>query len=1059
MANRFFVGSGTNWSSTSSWAATSGGASGASVPLATDDVFLDASSPGNLTIDAGAVCQSLNCTGFTHALTHTAAVTLLIGSSAAGASNIALKLVAGMTYTLGDSLTSAISFVSTSATVQSVDTGGKTLGNFTLTGVGGSWQLVAGMILSTLGVLTVSNGTFDTNGQTCSWGYLSSSNSNVRTITLGASVITITGSSGQHWDFGANTNLTFNAGTSAITLNPTSTWAFNGGGKTFNNVTINLFGGYGNQQFSGSNTFANLTINANTGNYNWFTPQNGKTQTITGTLTISGNTQYKRIWVSSDSPGNATTLNAAAVVLQNADFMDVTATGAATWNGTLIGDGGGNTGITFTTPLTLFRVGAGGSWTDANWSLTSGGTTGQRFPLLQDTVFIDANASGNLTSGQLTTRSPIGKNIDFTGFAGSYGFGGLGQLTVMGNMTLATGITMGGNESLYFAGRGSFTISCKGKTFGSTIVIAAPTGTYTLSDAFATTGQFDNQYGTLNTNNQTVSCGSFTGNSTGGPRTFILGTSVITLTGTSGNAVAMSASNTTMSAANATFVIGVTSVSSRTFAGANYSYGTLTYTIAGSTGALVITGANTFGTINFSDVTNVRTITFPSSNTTIITTAFNVNGTTGKLMTVNSSTSGTAATLSYTGGGLINCDFLSVKDSTPIQALIWFAGHNSTAVSNTGNWQFGTGFTQGLTGAGSFAGAMARKNGLPLTATVAFTGAMGRSIAHVLNGVLSSTGAINRRVSHTFTAGLSYAGTVARRAAHAFTGSIGFAGAFSRRGGKAMTGSIGYSGQIGRAIAHTLTAALSFAGLLPHAPHAAQLSLTAGLSYSGSVAKRSSRSLLGYFNLAPAGTNQGGSLADSYMGQTYLGQGYTGSINLGFVKLPIKGLNANLSYTGLFGNRNVFHVMTAVLSYTGSMPRRITRSLAGASMGFAGGLVANVHHFLSFTAAIAPAGQISRQVGKVVGAALSPVGSAAKRTGRAFTAAVGFSGLFVHLPIKNFMVSLSFTTGMNHYIRKFMSSKLSVKVRLVARRHTRVGRGEAKIIDPDAFNKDINIGL
>ena len=45
MANRYWVAGGTgNYNSTTNWSATSGGASGASVPTTVDAIFFDASS-------------------------------------------------------------------------------------------------------------------------------------------------------------------------------------------------------------------------------------------------------------------------------------------------------------------------------------------------------------------------------------------------------------------------------------------------------------------------------------------------------------------------------------------------------------------------------------------------------------------------------------------------------------------------------------------------------------------------------------------------------------------------------------------------------------------------------------------------------------------------------------------------------------------------------------------------------------------------------------------------------------------------------------------------------
>lgn len=70
MAARFWVTGGTgNWNSTTNWSATSGGASGASVPGAGDTAALDASSgSGTVTLDISPDIQTLTCTGFTGTL-------------------------------------------------------------------------------------------------------------------------------------------------------------------------------------------------------------------------------------------------------------------------------------------------------------------------------------------------------------------------------------------------------------------------------------------------------------------------------------------------------------------------------------------------------------------------------------------------------------------------------------------------------------------------------------------------------------------------------------------------------------------------------------------------------------------------------------------------------------------------------------------------------------------------------------------------------------------------------------------------------------------------------
>jgi hypothetical protein len=70
MAARFWVTGGTgNWNSTTNWSATTGGASGASVPSTSDTATYDASSgAGTATLDISPTVQILTCTGFTGTL-------------------------------------------------------------------------------------------------------------------------------------------------------------------------------------------------------------------------------------------------------------------------------------------------------------------------------------------------------------------------------------------------------------------------------------------------------------------------------------------------------------------------------------------------------------------------------------------------------------------------------------------------------------------------------------------------------------------------------------------------------------------------------------------------------------------------------------------------------------------------------------------------------------------------------------------------------------------------------------------------------------------------------
>ena len=104
MADRYFINGGVdyNWSTTGNWSTTSGGAGGSAVPLATDAVFFDASSP-NCTVNTSArVALSLTFTGYTNTITMSqqitvsGSITLVAAMTIAGAG----ALIAGATGTL-----------------------------------------------------------------------------------------------------------------------------------------------------------------------------------------------------------------------------------------------------------------------------------------------------------------------------------------------------------------------------------------------------------------------------------------------------------------------------------------------------------------------------------------------------------------------------------------------------------------------------------------------------------------------------------------------------------------------------------------------------------------------------------------------------------------------------------------------------------------------------------------------------------------------------------------------------------------------------------------------
>lgn len=703
MASRYWIGGTATWDATAGlkWSTSSGGLPGAAVPTNADTVFFDASSGvSTVTLSSSSTAAGIDCTGFTGTLSHPAATTISLGSATLPTGNVALKLVAGMTYTLGDAATSALTFASTNATQQTITTGGKVMGNVTISGAGSSYQL-SDAFTATGGTLGLSTGTLDTNGQTITASNFSSNTASNRTFTMGSSTFNLS-LAGTAWSARA-TNLTVSANTATVNITGASATfqpAGNGAGAgiNWNGLSVVVSGsgacGINDGTATSGSTVANFTRTGTALKTDSLVLTLANTFTISGTGTFNGNSTTNRLLIASSAVGTARTLSIATLSTSNTDWRDVTAAGAASWNLSAItgnsGDCGGNTGITFTTPSTQTRSGAGGNWsTAANWT--------SRVPLPQDPVIVNGSASGTITSDM----PRIGSDLDFTGFGGTWTFTSGLNTQFYGGLKTVSGMTISnaGLSAWAFLGRGTCNLTSGGKQWplganGNTFSINGPGGTFTQQDALtinssSTSSGFILTSGTYSTNNFDLTVRTFTSTGTV-TRSFTGGTSIVNLTGSASESVMnLASTGLTWSASSTTFKLTATSASTRTFTGGGLTFGTLDYTVAGSTGQLTVASSNTFGAINFTDSTNARTLSLTSGTTTTISngTLFNVNGTSGKLMSIISTSAGTPATLAVTTNN-ISVDFVSVKDSTVTTTTPAYAGNNSTNVSGNTNWTF-----------------------------------------------------------------------------------------------------------------------------------------------------------------------------------------------------------------------------------------------------------------------------------------------------------------------------------------------------------------------------------
>jgi collagen type VII alpha len=512
---------------------------------------------------------------------------------------------------------SQLNFTGTSGSA-GITTGGTTLGPITFNGAGGSWTLNDSLTMGTSSPLTLTAGTFNTNGQSVTSALFTTTGASTKVLNLGGSSVTLTqaGTSLAAWDTSATaSSFTLNAGTSTITMTGAGA-IWRPQAHTFNNVVFTatpISGGGGISTVGAAATYANFTVTGQankTGVFNF-----GLGITVTGTLTLTGNSTTNRFLVQNPTPGATRTLTAAAVSITNVDFMDITGAGAAApFTGTSLGDATGNSGITFDAPTTqTHTASAGGNWSDVTkWT--------SRVPLPQDSVVIDVNTTGTLTADM----PRLGKDLTFTGFLGTAAFSSTSN-SVFGSVTLASGMTVSGTQSFSFLGRGTHTITSAGKSFTSNfLALSGPGGTYTQQDAFSHTGTGNNAIsdGTWDANGQAYTGPAVNSNS-GRTRTVNLGSGTWTLTG-SGTVWSFATAAMTLTAGTSTIAL-TASNASRTFIGGSLTYATLRYDVASpSQGALVITGANTFANMIVGDG---RTLTLPSGSTTTVTSSLSLSGT------------------------------------------------------------------------------------------------------------------------------------------------------------------------------------------------------------------------------------------------------------------------------------------------------------------------------------------------------------------------------------------------------------------------------------------------
>lgn len=728
MANRYWVGGTGTWdaTSTTNWAASSGGASGASAPTSADNVFFDANSnvgTGAFTVTvSNAVCNDFTASGLDGAMTLAISPSTLTvyGSWSNPSTNFSIPSSAGGILSFAATTTGkTINFNGVSSQIDLIK----------FDGVGGYWTLASSMSQGSGQITRLINGTLDTSTSNYS---LTLGTFDLRTATassalkLNASTINI----GNSW-LAAGSLVTLTAGTSAINMNFLSA-SFDGGGLTYYDLSYTSSSATtAIKTLLGSNTFHNLVIN-NPSASGVITLSITGNQTITGRLTAnsSGNI-LQRISLRSSVLGSAVTLTCNNTTIGNNDFRDITIAGAAApVSPSNAGDCGGNSGIIFPVAKTVYwNLAAGGNWSANAWATSSGGSPASgNFPLAQDTVIIEntgLNASATITYDAIWSIGNFSASTRTNAAVISYS----NAPVFYGNFAWGTGLSTSSAVTFSFTNAAIKTFNSAGYTFTSQSLninststggIQLVTNSLSCSSVTLTQGTFDlnnlaltvnSFFSSTNTNTRTLAFGagtitcSGTGiiwNSSTSTNLTVTGTPIVNVTSTGSTAITVSTGS--LSEANSisfnftggtyslTFpngsIFSYKNVDFTGFAGTwntldkGICYGNMTLstgmTLSASSGALVFSATNGIKTIT----SNGKTMDWPVN--------FNGAGGTWKLqdaMTVNSTrtTSLTNGTVDLNGNSLTTGIFgtsVGTKNITFNGGTITVSGSGTTAWNN-----------------------------------------------------------------------------------------------------------------------------------------------------------------------------------------------------------------------------------------------------------------------------------------------------------------------------------------------------------------------------------------
>ncbi len=715
----YWVGGTGDWYDAMNWSTASGGPGGACVPTAGDDVFFDANSfdaPGQVvSINVeNAYCRSMNWTGATGnpSLAGVLEHNMRIFGSLALIPNMQLVFEGDFYFEgndPGNTITSAGNILKSDVFFSGL----------------GEWILQDSLVAET--DITFNKGTLNTNDQKVVCQYFNADFAGIeRNLLLGKSHIVLRwlnynnkNRSYTEWIVNSN-NMNLEAENSTIEFDFFGSFS-NRGARALNyNVVV------GNLNLSMNNwgedysditdpIFIDTLINYSNGYYSnrhninvWQVTEGyvhainiGDTIRVNEIIAPDACTGMVEIKAALDD--NTAYLEATQDIdLTRFIVQDVHNIGAGTITASNSIDLGNTDGWVFmeTTGRELYWVGDGGNWNDtAHWSLSSGGPGGECIPTPLDNVYFDAN-SFSLGGQNVSSRGyqAYCKNMDWTGVTNAPNID-LDIVTCFGSITLAEAI-----NAPYFG-----SLQLRGKEQGNTVntfghrifnVYIRGAGEWTLLDSL-TAFYLSLENGYFNSNGAPVNIDRFVAPFTFQPATLQLGGSHWYVNANNDAFTIYSDSFTIIPDSS---LIELTSPNPLVYSNSSMNFHNMLFSNLSQTSRLETFGDNvvTFNRLEFRNNGIIlgehvidslifspgKAYQLDVVDNQTVNEYFQVIGNNCTPIELSSTLPGTQSTV-VMNGGTVRGDFIQMRDQIGSGSTEFFAGANSTNISNSNTgWIF-----------------------------------------------------------------------------------------------------------------------------------------------------------------------------------------------------------------------------------------------------------------------------------------------------------------------------------------------------------------------------------